>query len=119
MTLFTARPEFQPSWQSYGHQTQVALTRLTKGQITEMMQRKAQVDDIWDQMKASDRLPGVEDIRLPGERLAAVTAERLAQGIPIPEALRNRLFTPVPFSIRACGQSATRRAVHERHPQRA
>ena len=51
----------------------------------------AQVDEIWDQMKSSDRLPGVDDIRLPGERLAATTAEREATGVPLPETLKFRL----------------------------
>ena len=50
-----------------------------------------QVDGIWDQMKSSDKLPGVEDIRLPGERLAATTAARTANGVPLPEALKLRL----------------------------
>ncbi len=52
---------------------------------------KAQVDAIWEEMKSSNRLPGVEEIRLPGERLAAATAERKANGIPIPRALGGRL----------------------------
>ena len=54
---------------------------------------KEQVDGIWDEMKSSDRLPGIDEIRLPGERLAATTAERIAGGIPIPEALGRRLDT--------------------------
>jgi len=52
---------------------------------------KKQIDAIWDEMKSSDRLPGFDDIRLPGERLAATTAQRRASGIPIPEALGERL----------------------------
>ncbi|NNE80655.1 MAG: Ldh family oxidoreductase [Silicimonas sp.] len=52
---------------------------------------KRQIDGIWDQMKSSVLLPGFEDIRLPGERLAATSAEHLANGIPIPSALRDRL----------------------------
>lgn len=52
---------------------------------------KHQIDGIWDEMKSSALLPGVEDIRLPGERLAATTAKHLANGIQIPEALGNRL----------------------------
>ncbi|MDJ1017612.1 MAG: Ldh family oxidoreductase [Paracoccaceae bacterium] len=52
---------------------------------------KAQVDEIWEQMKSSDRLPDVETIRLPGERLAETTAERRANGVPIAPALRERL----------------------------
>ena len=46
LTLLTFRPEFRTPWQSYGHQTQVALTRLTKRQIGEMMKRQSGVDDI-------------------------------------------------------------------------
>jgi L-2-hydroxycarboxylate dehydrogenase (NAD+) len=34
-------------------------------------QFKAGIDRIWDQLKSSPRLPGVSDIRLPGERLAS------------------------------------------------
>ena len=52
---------------------------------------KRQVDGIWDEMKSSALLPGVQDIRLPGERLAATSAERRANGIPIPQALGDRL----------------------------
>ncbi|MBT8416429.1 MAG: Ldh family oxidoreductase [Silicimonas sp.] len=52
---------------------------------------KSQIDGIWDEMKSSALLPGVEGIRLPGERLAATTERRETQGIPIPEALGNRL----------------------------
>jgi len=52
---------------------------------------KSQVDAIWAEMKSSARLPDVEEIRLPGERLAATRAERRATGIPIPAALGGRL----------------------------
>ena len=54
---------------------------------------KSEVDGIWDEMKSSAKLPGVAAIRLPGERLAATTAARLATGIPISKALGNRLDT--------------------------
>ena len=52
---------------------------------------KAQIDGIWEEMKSSALLPGVEGIRLPGERLANTRAEHLANGIPIPDALGARL----------------------------
>ena len=52
---------------------------------------KTQVDGIWEEMKSSHTLPGVDEIRLPGERLAATSAKRLAEGIPIPDALAGRL----------------------------
>ena len=52
---------------------------------------KNQIDGIWDEMKSSDLLPGVKEIRLPGERLASVSENHLKNGIPIPRALGNRL----------------------------
>lgn len=52
---------------------------------------RAGIDDVWRQMKASDRMPGVDEIRLPGERLNRVMHERTTQGIPMPDALRAAL----------------------------
>ena len=52
---------------------------------------KSQIDGIWDEMKSSALLPGVEGIRLPGERLASVSAHHLENGIEIPAALSARL----------------------------
>jgi L-2-hydroxycarboxylate dehydrogenase (NAD+) len=49
------------------------------------------VDAVWDEMKSSARLPGVDEIRLPGERLHRVTAQRKADGIPLSAALRAQL----------------------------
>lgn len=52
---------------------------------------KEKVDDIWDQMKSSPKLPGVEDILLPGERSTRVYEDRIANGIPIGPELRSSL----------------------------
>ena len=52
---------------------------------------KAGIDRIWQEMKSSPRLPGVEEIRLPGEGLARTTEARSEAGIPIPAPLRMRL----------------------------
>jgi len=52
---------------------------------------KAEIDSIWRQMKSSARLPGVNEIRLPGERLARVSNERTINGIPIAASLRSAL----------------------------
>lgn len=54
---------------------------------------RAQIDDVWAQMKSSATMPGVSEIRLPGERLDRVRAERTANGIPISDALRAQLTT--------------------------
>jgi LDH2 family malate/lactate/ureidoglycolate dehydrogenase len=52
---------------------------------------KASVDDIWEQMKSSAKLPGVDEIRLPGERSAKIFADRMANGVPIGAELRKTL----------------------------
>jgi LDH2 family malate/lactate/ureidoglycolate dehydrogenase len=52
---------------------------------------KQSVDGIWEEMKSSPRLPGVEEIRLPGERSEAIHADRTANGVPIPPELRRNL----------------------------
>lgn len=52
---------------------------------------KADIDEVWLQMKSSATMPGVNEVRLPGERLEKVRQSRTAEGIPIPEALRSTL----------------------------
>jgi len=52
---------------------------------------KIGVDEVWQQMKSSKLLPGVEAVRLPGERLAQVTKDRTQNGIPIASSLRLEL----------------------------
>ena len=61
------------------------------GAFTDADEFCAQIDDVWAQMKSSARLPGVDEIRLPGERLHRVTKERMAAGVPIGTALRRQL----------------------------
>lgn len=52
---------------------------------------RADIDQVWQEMKSSPLLPGVREIRLPGERLHRITAERTANGIPLSEPLRAQL----------------------------
>ncbi|WP_153768992.1 Ldh family oxidoreductase [Labrenzia sp. CE80] len=59
--------------------------------FTDPAKFRADIDRIWDQMKSSPKLPGVEEIRLPGERLARIKSERSASGIPIAPALKSQL----------------------------
>jgi L-2-hydroxycarboxylate dehydrogenase (NAD+) len=44
-----------------------------------------------DDLKASSRLPGVNQIRVPGDGAARVMAERLSDGIPISSELQESL----------------------------
>ncbi len=52
---------------------------------------KQSVDEIWEQMKSSPKLPGVDEIRLPGERSAKVFEDRMAEGVPLSDELRRAL----------------------------
>lgn len=52
---------------------------------------RADIDEVWRQMKSSATMPGVDEVRLPGERLERVRQGRTAEGIPIPRALRDTL----------------------------
>ena len=52
---------------------------------------KQSVDEIWEQMKSSPKLPGVDEIRLPGERSAKVFEDRMAEGVPLSDELRGAL----------------------------
>src|SRR6266851_9045749 len=44
---------------------------------------KQQVDEVWEVMKSSPTLPGVDEVRLPGERSAQLYRERMAHGVPL------------------------------------
>ncbi|QXT38200.1 Ldh family oxidoreductase [Gymnodinialimonas ceratoperidinii] len=52
---------------------------------------RADIDEVWRQMKSSARMPGVDEIRLPGERMDRVRQERASKGIPLSDALRAQL----------------------------
>ena len=52
---------------------------------------KADVDRHVRDLRASTRLPGVEAIRLPGDRRAHTRADRVENGVPIPPPLLARL----------------------------
>jgi L-2-hydroxycarboxylate dehydrogenase (NAD+) len=48
---------------------------------------KAEVDRHIGELKASQRLPGVDEIRMPGERRRQSRAERTRDGLPLSGAL--------------------------------
>jgi LDH2 family malate/lactate/ureidoglycolate dehydrogenase len=51
----------------------------------------AETDRHLADLRASKRLPGVEEIRLPGDRRRACRIERLRDGVPLPAALLAQL----------------------------
>ena len=54
---------------------------------------KAEIDNVWAEMKSSPVMPGFEEIRLPGERAYHTMLERRSNGIPIRSELSNVLNT--------------------------
>ena len=52
---------------------------------------KESVDEVWDVMKSSPTLPGVDEVRLPGERSEQIYRERMANGVPLSEGQRKIL----------------------------
>jgi len=52
---------------------------------------KQDVDEVWDVMKSSPTLPGVDEVRLPGEHSEMLYRERMAQGVPLGAQLRKVL----------------------------
>ncbi len=59
--------------------------------FTDVSEFKSAVDEVWDVMKRSDKLPGVDEIRLPGERLARTEKNRRLNGIPLGRELMAQL----------------------------
>ncbi|MBN9519423.1 protein kinase [bacterium] len=61
LVLLTHRPEFVPPWGARAHQTQIALNRLTRRQVADLMERKAGAavpPDVVDQVTArTDGVP--------------------------------------------------------------
>ncbi len=61
LTLFTFRPEFETPWGSKAHQTNLALNRLTRKQLQELMELRAKrafPDDVVNQiMERTDGVP--------------------------------------------------------------
>jgi LDH2 family malate/lactate/ureidoglycolate dehydrogenase len=52
---------------------------------------KESVDEVWDVMKSSPTLPGVGEVRLPGEHSEQIYRERMANGVPLGDAQRKVL----------------------------
>lgn len=82
MSLLTFRPEFETPWSSKSHQTQVALSKLTKNQVAEMMQKKTGINNLPHDVIAQvvERTDGVplfveEFTKVVGEAAESVDGE--------------------------------------------
>ena len=54
-------------------------------------QFKEGIDKVWEEMKSSPTLPGVDEIRVPGERLASITTRNSENGIPVSDSTKATL----------------------------
>ncbi len=68
-----------------------AIIAVNIGAFADVTAFKHCVDDIWEQMKASPKLPGVDEIRVPGERSERIFEQRMVEGIPLSAELRRTL----------------------------
>jgi L-2-hydroxycarboxylate dehydrogenase (NAD+) len=68
-----------------------AMTAVNVAAFADVQAFKQAVDEVWEVMKSSPTLPGIEEVRLPGERSAQVYQERMAQGVPLGAELRKGL----------------------------
>ena len=69
-------------------QAVLALSISRFGDVTAFKRR---VDAVARDIRGSGRLPGVDEIRLPGDRAYAVRQQRLRDGVPVPPGLRTAL----------------------------
>jgi predicted ATPase len=94
LAVFTFRPEYDPPWKGKAVQTQVALNRLTRGQVAEMV--RAQTGDratpqaVVDQI--ADRTDGVPLFVEEFTRLMAERGDGAGVGADIPATLRDLLL---------------------------
>ena len=59
--------------------------------FSEVQPFKESVDEVWEVMKSSPTLPGVDEVRLPGEHSEQIYRERTAHGVPMSEGQRKIL----------------------------
>ena len=52
---------------------------------------RQQVDEVWEMMKSSPTLPGVDEVRLPGEHSGHLYSERMTDGVPLGREIRKVL----------------------------
>jgi class 3 adenylate cyclase len=87
LTVLTFRPEFKPPWTPVDHQTRLALTRLTRNQVGDLMRKKAGgslPDAVIEQVFA--RAGGVP---LFVEEFTKLTGDSILLGHEIPSSLQD------------------------------
>src|SRR5580704_12293659 len=68
-----------------------AIMAVDVGAFADVQAFRQKIDELWEVMKSSPTLPGVDEVRLPGERSAEVYRDRMAHGVPLETELRKVL----------------------------
>jgi L-2-hydroxycarboxylate dehydrogenase (NAD+) len=78
-----------------------AIVAVNIASFVDVQEFKKKVDYVWKEMKSSPKLPGFDEIRLPGERSTRIYQDRMANGVPLSselhaalDALADRLGVP-------------------------
>ncbi len=78
-----------------------AIVAVNIASFVDVQEFKKKVDYVWEEMKSSPKLPGFDEIRLPGERSTRIYQDRIANGVPLSselhaslDALADRLGVP-------------------------
>jgi LDH2 family malate/lactate/ureidoglycolate dehydrogenase len=68
-----------------------AVVALNIAAFADVQAFKQKVEEVCDVMKSSPTLPGVDEVRLPGERSERLFRERMIHGVPLGDSLRKVL----------------------------
>lgn len=68
-----------------------AIVAVNIASFVDVQEFKKNVDYVWEEMKSSPKLPGFDEIRLPGERSTRIYQDRMANGVPLSSELRASL----------------------------
>jgi len=68
-----------------------AIVAVNIASFVDVQEFKKKVDYVWEEMKSSPKLPGFDEIRLPGERSTRIYQDRMANGVPLSSELHASL----------------------------
>lgn len=98
LSILTFRPEFQTPWRSFAHQTQIALSRLTKRQTKQLILSKSKRKFLSDHFveQITERTDGIP---LFVEEFAQMLADSSASRNGDPEASESFMMETIPSSL--------------------
>ena len=68
-----------------------AIVAVNIASFMDVQEFKKKVDQVWQEMKSSPKLPGFDEIRLPGERSGQIYRDRIVNGVALSRELRSSL----------------------------